>query len=470
MKGVKLSILFVDDERIICESVKDYFEDLRLDAFSDPEVALGALRRDGYDIVCVDYRMPKMSGLDLLMEAKKTDSYRYGILLTAYADTQLLEQFINHSLIRKALEKPIDLELLRAVFEEAAADCESERRREALTLEREQFLQTMLGRDEAVHLPRRVLGLSSGLRGVFEQARRFAASEENVLITGETGTGKEVMARLIHTMSSRAGNPFVKINCGSLPETLIESELFGYAKGAFSGAIHDKPGRIELANSGTLFLDEVAELKPDLQTRLLSVVQDKTVERLGGTSERPVDFRLVAATNRDLPQAMHDGLFREDLFFRISTLPITIPPLREYRDDIEEFVASLLSNGAEELNRRPLTITASALDYLKSYAWPGNIRELENVITRAMILLDSSSDTIDVDDLAFLSAAQKTNGTSMSSVIEPMVDLLVEHTHSLDELEQGILQAALDRYAGDVMETVRRTGIAKDRLYRLKNS
>ncbi len=469
MNSEMLSILYVDDERIICESVKDYFEDLDLHVFDDPTKALESLRRRPFDIVVVDYRMPKLSGLDLLIEAKKSNSYCYGILLTAYADTELLEQFINRNLIRKVLEKPVDLEYLRTVLMEAGEECEAQRLREE-ALEGQDFFRTLISGRREPKLPRRILGAAGGLRKVFLTAQRFAESDENILITGETGTGKEVVARLIHSMSPRARRAFVKINCGSIPESLIESELFGFSKGAFSGASHDKPGRIELANGGTLFLDEVAELKPELQTRLLAVVQDKVVERLGGTEETPVDFRLIAATNRNLEEAMASGQFREDLYFRLSTLPLHVAALREYRDDIDEFVDELIATGSEEMNRRPPTVTEAALAHLRNYPWPGNIRELENVISRVLILLEKGKSQVELSDVSFLRPSGTINGSRIQSAIAPFVDLLVEGSHSIDELEHYVLEATLKRYDGDVMETVRATGVPKDRFYRLKKS
>lgn len=458
----------MDDERVICESVHDYFDSIGIRTFSDPILALDELRRNVYDIVVVDYRMPRMSGLDLLIEAKKTNSYRYGILLTAYADTELLEKFINHNLIRKVLEKPLDLPGLQAVLEEATADCESERHRELEASEEQGFQRRLAQGSRNTSLPQGIFGLSGGLKPVFELVRQFAATDENVLISGETGTGKEVMARLIHAMGRRAKRLFVKINCGSIPDSLIESELFGYMRGAYSGAARDKPGKIELAEHGTLFLDEFTELKPELQARLLAVVQDKVVERLGGTKEINVDFRLIAATNRDLADAIRDGILREDLYFRLSTLPLSVPPLRSYKDDIGEFADGYLPLLALQLNRRPATLTASGLDRLKAYHWPGNIRELENVLTRALILLDKERNTISGEDLAFLSDRRAAG--SVEQIFVPLEDLIIEHRLSIDEVEGRLLSGLLDRFNGDVMETARRTGIGKDRLYRLKNS
>ena len=319
-------------------------------------------------------------------------------------------------------------------------------------------------------LPRKILGLTGGLKEVFATAERYAEAEENVLISGETGTGKEVVARFIHALSGRVQRGFVRISCGSIPESLIESELFGYTKGAFPGAERDKPGRIERADGCTLFLDEIAELRPGPQTRLLSVVEDKVVKRLGDSAEIPVDFRLITATNRNLEEAMSRGRFRKDLYFRLSTLPLRVPPLRDYRQEIDDFVRELLTISSEELNRQPPDITEAALRQLRDYPWPGNIRELENVVSRILILLSNGTRKIDISDVDFLRAAGSCNGNRVRSAVQPLVDLLVEGSHSIEELEHSVLEAALRRYDGNVMRTVRATGVPKDRFYRLRNS
>ena len=458
-------VLVVDDEEVIVESIRDYFDDRPVTAFCDPAQALQAMRESFFDIVVVDYKMPKLSGLDLLIEAKKSSSYHYGILLTAFADKDLLERFISHNLIRRVLEKPLDLKRLKEALDRAAEECrgfqhdlfEEEQRR----LHYEQLLS------DTISPGHRIIGMQGGLKAIVEQASRFAGTDANVLITGETGTGKEVIARAVHALSGRCKGPFVKINCGAMPESLIESELFGHAKGAFSGAYQDRKGKVETAHGGTLFLDEIAELKPELQVRLLHVIQDRVIERLGSNVPIRVDFRLITATNRDLRQEIGRGAFREDLYHRISALPLHMPPLRQRRDDVPEFLAYFLEAFGRELHRGPLRVSAGALRLLSAYEWPGNVRELENVLKRAVILARPGQDLLEEDLFACLTCPPIT-GASLDSVFDALCEQLDRRAFDLKDLENRLLGRLLERYRGNIMEAVRATGIPKDKLYRLK--
>ncbi|HTP58265.1 MAG TPA: sigma-54 dependent transcriptional regulator, partial [Spirochaetia bacterium] len=300
-----------------------------------------------------------------------------------------------------------------------------------------------------------------------QRARQFAATDENVLLTGETGTGKELFTRVIHAFSRRKSGPFIKINCGAIPESLIESELFGSARGAFSGAYRDRKGKIEESDGGTLFLDEVGELKLELQSRLLHVVQDKTVERVGSNRQIRVDFRLIAASNRDLREECRAGHFREDLYFRLATLHLHLPPLRERPEDIPLLVDHFLDVFCMELNRRKPGVEGCVLDRLTAYAWPGNVRELENAVKRALIMTDAQAKTIPETAFEGILAPFDSAASTMDTALDLLCNQLQNKPALLDTIEDKILEAVLRKAGGSVMEAVRQSGIPKDRFYRL---
>jgi DNA-binding NtrC family response regulator len=465
-----IRVIVVDDEEAIGYCIREYFDGFSVTAFSDPRQALEALKKSFFDIAIVDYRMPYLSGLDLMIEARRSRSYHFGILLTAFADKDLLAQFISHNLIRVVLEKPLDLKSLKSVVDGAAEECRRAHQdrfaQENMRLHYEQLLADTFSAGAGL------IGMDGGLRSIAESLRRFADSAENLLLTGETGTGKEALARAVHALSQRRSGPFVKVNCGAMPESLIESELFGYAKGAFSGAYQDRKGKVETANGGTLFLDEIAELKLELQSRLLHVVQDRVVERLGSNTSIRVDFRLISATNRDLPREVENGGFRRDLYHRISTLPLHIPPLRERMEDLPQFLDHYLSVFSRELNRGPLRISEAAMAVLQSYEWPGNVRELENVLKRSVILARPGQGTLDADLFAFLHGPgiprRPLKDDDGRAAIEALCELLRRRSVNLKGIERLLLEELLRQFKGDVMAAARQTGVPKDKLYRLK--
>ncbi len=462
-----IRVLFVDDERVILDSIADYFNrDYDLHILADPQEALAELRKGRFDILVVDERMPGFSGRELLEAARGLDAYGYGILLTAYAERELLENFIDAGLVRKVLEKPLDLETLSKALAEAAAECRAYRRATIEAAADNARFADLLEQQGTAKLG--IVGLRGGLKSAFETAARYASGDDNVLITGETGTGKDVLARAIHALSRRGRMPFVKINCGAIPESLIESELFGYARGAFSGAVGEKPGKIELADGGTLFLDEVTELRVDLQTRLLHVVQDRTIERLGSTRAVKVDFRLISATNRDLREAVDQGAFREDLFFRIAVLPLALPPLRERRGDIREFAAKYLEEfgGADG----PIKLSDAAVARLESHLWPGNVRELESAFKRALVLSRGKPE-LGAESFAFLSERRESaqgHGGGEEEAIESLSRLVEERRLDPELIEGRVLEKILLRHNDNALAAARASGLPKDRFYRIR--
>ena len=351
------------------------------------------------------------------------------------------------------LQKPFAPEVLRLKVERAL-----EMRHEKLSRQRAEAEVEVLRADAAAdYVPNEIVGQSPLMRALFESIAKVAASDVVVHIAGESGTGKELVARAIHTRSKRAGGPFVKVNCGALTDTLLESELFGHEKGAFTGAIKRKLGRFELADKGTLFLDEVGDMTPNLQLKLLRVLQEQQFERVGGEETVQVDVRVLSATHRDLKKAVEEGSFREDLFYRLHVIPFRVPALRERREDIPLLVDHFIKKLGPRANASVKRIDASALARLSTYAWPGNVRELENAIEQSLVFADGESITLSALP-AFLR-----EGVSDSTLSIPAENMSLPEI--LDDLERQLIQRAYDRTGGVKTETARRLGIKTSALY-----
>ena len=308
-----------------------------------------------------------------------------------------------------------------------------------------------------------IIGKSSALQEVFRILAKVAPSDSTVLVTGESGTGKELLVRALHRNSTRVGKPFVPINCGAIPRELLESELFGHEKGAFTGAIRTKVGRFELAQGGTLFLDEIGELSLEMQVKLLRVLQERVIERVGGTETIAVDFRLVAATNKNLQEEIVAGRFREDLFYRLNVVNIHLPPLRERREDIAILASHFLRKFSLENNRQVNGFTPGAIDYLCAYEWPGNVRQLENVIERCVVL--SSRDVIDVDDLP---PELRDEETQFKSAVD-LLPLKVNLSETLEKIEAALIRRAMVHSGFVQVKTAEMLDVSKSLLqYKLK--
>ncbi|HVR85302.1 MAG TPA: sigma-54 dependent transcriptional regulator [Planctomycetota bacterium] len=371
-----LRVLVLDDEKNIRSTLVVCLQSLgcTTSEASSPESALAALKRQPFDVVFLDLRLGSASGLDLLPKILEVNPAGAVVMITAYATFDTAVQAIQKG-ARDYLPKPFT----PAQIEHVLARLRTERDLQRRVLD----LESRLG-DSAPEIEFDTR--SPRMQGILEMARKAAAAEAAVLLRGENGTGKGVLARAIHDMSGRKKQPFVVVNCPSLPEDLLASELFGHVQGAFTGALRDRVGRVEAAEKGTLFLDEIGELSPQLQAKLLRFLQEKTFERVGESTPRSADVRVLAATNRDLDRAVQEGRFREDLLFRLNVVEIVLPPLRERAEDILPVAHRLLAFFARQSGRPTPTLSKASEALLLGYPWPGNLRELRNAIERALIL------------------------------------------------------------------------------------
>ena len=367
------TVLVVDDEEGVRASVRAILEDeyTILEA-EDGAQALEVLRTHEVDVVMLDQRMPGEPGIDVLNRIKAVDQSVVVVIATAVREVRTAVEALKRGAY-DYITKPFDVEdielLVRRALDKRALE------REVLYLRSRipQGFDAMIGRH-------------AEMVKIYQLIAQIAPTSATVLVTGESRTGKELIARAVHSQGPRSGQPFVAVNVAALPETLVESELFGHEKGAFTGAIAKKPGKFELAHGGTLFLDEIGALRLDLQAKLLRALQQREIERLGGSRSVPVDVRVIAATNINLRQAVRDRAFREDLYYRLNVVPITVPPLRDRRDDIPLLVEHFIRKYAREFNRDVRGVSAGALEILMRYDWPGNVREMENIVQRSVVL------------------------------------------------------------------------------------
>jgi two-component system response regulator PilR (NtrC family) len=369
-------ILVVDDEESMRKLLEIALgkEGYRLTLAESGKKATEIFDKSSYDLVISDIKMPDMSGVDVLRHIKETDPSVPVIMVTAYASAETAVEALRLGAY-DYLTKPFKLEELKANIRNALEKVRLKRENE--TLKRE--LKKTQGLDS-------MLGGSRVMLELFEHIKSVATTNSTVLITGESGTGKELAAKAIHVRSPRAEEPFVSINCGAVPETLLESELFGHLKGSFTGATTNHKGLFEVAHRGTILLDEIAEMSPTMQVKFLRVLQEKKIRRIGSTEELEVDVRILAATNKDLERGVQDRSFREDLFYRLNVIPIHMPPLRERREDIPILATHFLAKASASTKKNLTKIADEAMERLQAYDWPGNVRELENVIERAVAL------------------------------------------------------------------------------------
>lgn len=441
-------IVITEDDAVQREILGDILQEAEYDveAYGLPSKALSAIEKSPCDLLLTDLRMPEMDGLDLLRRALRLRPELAVVVMTAYATVQTAVTAMKEGAC-DYLAKPFDKDELLVVVERAL---------EQTRLRREnRQLRELITDASAMG---NIVGKSAPMQKVFDLVNRATRVSSTVLIQGESGTGKELVARHIHFAGPRKSEPFIVVNCAAIPDTLVESELFGHEKGAFTGAETSRQGKFEIANGGTLFLDEIGDMQLDSQAKLLRVLQDGVVERVGSAQGRQVDVRVIAATNRDLKAIVDDGRFREDLYFRIEVFPIRIPPLRERIEDLPLLIDHFRHKLATRLDQPVPTLDPDALEAMKRYRWPGNVRELENTLEQVFILTDK--DSIGLEDLP---EKFKTREPQTGEVNLPAAGLIIE------EVEQDLIRQALARSGGRIKEAAELLGLSYKTLqYRLK--
>ena len=414
-KEQSASILVVDDELSMCEFLDVLLtkEGYTVACADRGKKAIKHVKEQSWDLVLCDIRLGDITGLEVLREVKKHNPDTVVIIISAYSSTENAVEAMNEGAY-DFVPKPFDNRELIQTIKKAL---------ELKTLEHEKE-QTSSELKERVHFGS-LIGESAGMQAIYEKILQVADTKTNVLISGESGTGKELIAKAIHENSPRKDQPFVTVNCGGIPDTLMESEFFGHVKGAFTGAVVDKQGLFEIADQGTIFLDEIGELSPMLQVKLLRVVQETVVKPVGGTKETPVDVRIISATNKNLDQEVIEGNFREDLFFRLNVIPIKVPPLRDRKGDIELLAKHFTEKYARIMNKDIAKLSSYALEFLNKYSFPGNVRELENLIERSVAL---STTNIILPESLTLSSHKKRR----------WIEGLKNQRFDLEEVEQGV--------------------------------
>ncbi|HKM80763.1 MAG TPA: sigma-54 dependent transcriptional regulator [Candidatus Acidoferrum sp.] len=432
-------ILVVDDEKSICELLEITFrkEGHRVEIANSVEAARRKLEGSLYDIIISDIRMPGETGVELLRYAREVAPNAYFVLITGVPTLETAIAAANEGANRYVIKDHDLVAQLRAAVREVAENLKW--KNEAGYLRRE--LRRLTGLDN-------IIGQSPNMRAIFDLIQTVAPQTSRVLITGESGTGKELVARAIHENSARSHAPFITINCGAFPETLLESELFGYTKGAFTGANENRRGLFQAAHGGTLFMDEIGNMDQTMQVKLYRVLQEGKVRPLGSTEELDVDVRVITATNRDLEKAIADGSFREDLFYRLNVIPIHVPSLRERRDDIPLLARHFLERFRKSMEKLVEGISPQAMQRLESYDWPGNVRELENTIERAVALESGPEISVGVlpDRMTGLGVSATPAGAQLESTAFPAVG--VDFEQVMAETEKRYLKAALEKADG----------------------
>jgi DNA-binding NtrC family response regulator len=387
--NTKERIMIVDDEKIVRESLYHWFMDegYKVDTAENAEVALKKFDKDRFDLILLDMKMPGMSGLDLLPKLKQIDDDCFVILITAYASVPSAIQALKEGAF-DYITKPVDPEELNHIVKNAL-------QQKKLKTENEQLKSKI---DELI-MPDNLIGESIQMKKIFELINTVAKADTTVLIRGESGTGKELVAKAIHLNSKRKYFPIVTVNCGAMPDTLLETELFGHEKGAFTGAHYRRKGKFEMANDGTILLDEVGSISAKMQVDLLRVIETKKFSRIGGNEIIESDFRVIAATNEQLENLVKEGKFREDLYYRLNVFTLFVPPLRERKEDIPILANFFRQKYATMMNKNIKSISAEAMNFLTEHEWRGNVRELENAIERAIVV--GKKEVITMEDLPF---------------------------------------------------------------------
>jgi DNA-binding NtrC family response regulator len=445
----KPSVLVVDDESGILDTLRILLrnEGFEVTTAQGGKAGLEQIRSGNHDIILSDVRMPQVSGLDILQAAREQDPMTPVILMTAQASLQSAIAAVNSGAFHY-IQKPFSNDELVTILRRA---CEFR----AVRVENKQLKQEIRRRERTGTTVTRPIGKSKRFVEVLRLAEHVAPTDSTVLIQGESGTGKEVVARYIHNLSTRSDGPFLSINCGALPENLLESELFGHVKGSFTGAVRDKQGLFAAARGGSFFLDEVGEMPPSLQVKLLRVIQEREVIPVGATEAIPVDVRIIAATNRDLEEEVRRGNFRSDLFYRLNVIAVNLPALRERRDDLIALIELFLENLGQETGGELKALSQDALDAVTVYEWPGNVRELENALEHAVVL--SKGNLIEAGALPERITKRKK---------EPLVAERSYKNPTLEVVERAYIMYVLQAEGGNKTRAAEVLGIDPSTLYR----
>ncbi|MBW2637262.1 MAG: sigma-54-dependent Fis family transcriptional regulator [Deltaproteobacteria bacterium] len=451
-----VKILVVDDDQGMREFLEIMLtrEGYDVSSAGDGNDALKLCKKNRFDLVITDLKMPKVDGIDVLKAIKENSPETMVILITAYASGDTAIAAMNEGAY-DYLEKNFDIEDLKVVVRDALS-------KKGIKKNDAEFIKGV----EDSYSFGDMIGKSKGILKVYTLINKVSNTTANVLILGESGTGKELVARAMHENSSRRQKPFVTINCGGIPENLLESELFGYMKGSFSGAYGDKPGLFEIAHGGTIFLDEIGDLSPLLQVKLLRVVQEKTFRRVGGAEDLTVDVRIISATNQDLKEKVKDASFRDDLYYRLNVIPVRIPPLRERKEDIPLLVDHFIEKHSKSFQKGIKKISSYALELLMEYPFPGNIRELENIIERSVAL---ESTNIILPENLVIPGTEKNERSVLYDVDIP--EKGINLNDEMAKFERYLIQGALKKAGGSKTKAAKYLNISFDSLrYRLEKT
>ncbi|MAT58333.1 MAG: Fis family transcriptional regulator [Ignavibacteriae bacterium] len=437
------SILIIDDEIEICESIKMIleYEDYHVEFATNPSEGLDKIRSSKYEVILLDINMPELNGFEVLQKVTNDDIDINVIMISAHSSVENAVKATKLGAF-DFIEKPIDRDKLLITVRNAVNQNELKKENKELKNSIE---------DENI-----IIGESESLKRVLETAKRVAVTESRILITGENGTGKELIAKEIHKFSKRKDKPFIEVNCAAIPNELIESELFGHEKGAFTGAANKRIGKFELAHGGTLFLDEIGDMSLNAQAKVLKAIEEGKIERVGGTETIDVDVRLISATNKDLQKEILEGNFREDLFHRLNVIPLNIPPLRERKNDIELLINHFNKRISRKYNFTEKKFSKEAVELLKDQKWSGNVRELKNIIERILIMLPDEQ----IDKSGIVKLIPTSNGSDSE-----IFDISNSFQEFKEKAEKMFIQKQLELNEWNISKTAEVLGIQRSHLY-----